>query len=101
MLVHLSLLLLSFSFFLVYSYVREDGKQLVASGDMSVELGMGEELVITSRSDRGVSTKILGSREYLRYYRQAPHPSPMNGAAIIAALASRFEFDPIVSALSV
>jgi len=73
--------------------VDEDGKQLVASGDMgnSVELGSGgSELVITRRSDGGVSMKTLGSREYLRYYRQKPRPSTGNNAAITAALASRF-----------
>ncbi|KAK3439673.1 hypothetical protein EUGRSUZ_C04005 [Eucalyptus grandis] len=75
------------------SYVDEDGKQLVASGDMgnSVELGSGgSELVITRRSDGGVSMKTLGSREYLRYYRQKPRPSTGNNAAITAALASRY-----------
>ncbi|KAG2699901.1 hypothetical protein I3843_07G209300 [Carya illinoinensis] len=73
------------------SYVDDDGKQLVASGDMdnTVELGIGgAELIITRRSDEGTSTKTFGSREYLRYYRQKPRPSPMNNAAIIAALAS-------------
>ena len=70
-----------------------DGKQLVASGDMNnnVELGCGgSELIITRRTDDGISTKMLGSREYLRYYRQKPRPSPMNSTAIAAALASRF-----------
>lgn len=71
----------------------EAGKQLAVSGDManSVELGSGgSELIITRRSDDGISSKTLGSREYLRYYRQKLRPSPANGAAITAALASRF-----------
>ncbi|XP_030475483.1 cytoplasmic 60S subunit biogenesis factor REI1 homolog 1 isoform X1 [Syzygium oleosum] len=75
------------------SYVDEDGKQLVASGDVgnSVELGSGgSELVITRRSDGGVATKTLGSRDYLRYYRQKPRPSTGNDAAITAALALRY-----------
>ncbi|CBI20772.3 unnamed protein product, partial [Vitis vinifera] len=75
------------------SYVDVDEKQLVASGDMNntVELGCGgSELIITRRTDGGISTKSLGSREFLRYYRQKPRPSPMNGAAITAALASRY-----------
>ncbi|KAL6344655.1 hypothetical protein AAG906_002561 [Vitis piasezkii] len=75
------------------SYVDVDEKQLVASGDMNntVELGCGgSELIITRRTDDGISTKALGSREFLRYYRQKPRPSPMNGAAITAALASRY-----------
>lgn len=74
------------------SYVDESGKQLVAAGDMgnTVELAGGSELVITSRSDQGVMAKTLGSREYLRYYRQKPRPSPANNMAITAALASRY-----------
>lgn len=75
------------------SYVDEDGKQLITLGDMSnsVELGSGgSELVITTRSDNKISSKTLGSREFLRYYRQKPRPSPANGVAITAALASRY-----------
>lgn len=75
------------------SYVDEGGKQLVAAGDMdnNVEFGSGgSELIITRRSDEGKSTKTLGSREYMRYYRQKPRPSPLNNVAITAALASRY-----------
>lgn len=85
-----------------HSYVDGDGKQLVASSDMdnTVELGIGgAELIITRRSEKGISTKSIGSREYLRYYRQKPCPSPMNNAAITAALASRSALDPITSAI--
>lgn len=80
----------------------EEGKQLVAAGDMdnNVEFGSGgSELIITRRSDEGKSTKTLGSREYMRYYRQKPRPSPLNNMAITAALASRFAFKPHMSAL--
>ncbi|KAJ9184162.1 hypothetical protein P3X46_007929 [Hevea brasiliensis] len=75
------------------SYVDEDGKQLTTSGDMAntVELGSGgSELIITTSSDNKISSKTLGSREFLRYYRQEPHPSPANSGAITAALASRY-----------
>ncbi|PSS17606.1 Cytoplasmic 60S subunit biogenesis factor like [Actinidia chinensis var. chinensis] len=75
------------------SYVDTDGKQLVAYDDMSntVELGSGgSELIITRRTDDRTSTKMLGSREYLRYYRQKPRPSPTNDFGITAALASRY-----------
>ncbi|GKV48568.1 hypothetical protein SLEP1_g55367 [Rubroshorea leprosula] len=72
------------------SYMDEDGNQLVAAGDMGdVELGSGSELIITRRSDSGIWTKTLGSREFLHYYRQKPRPSPANKMAITAALASR------------
>ncbi|KAK7260796.1 hypothetical protein RIF29_27094 [Crotalaria pallida] len=75
------------------SYVDEQGKQLVASGDAAnnVELGSaGSELIITRRSDDRVSTRTLGSRDFLRYYRQKPRPTPANNVAITAALASRY-----------
>ncbi|KAJ6925062.1 cytoplasmic 60S subunit biogenesis factor REI1 [Populus alba x Populus x berolinensis] len=75
------------------SYVAEDGRQLVASGDMAntAELGSGgSELIITTKSGSKVSSKTLGSREYLRYYRQKPRPSHANHIAIAAALASRY-----------
>ncbi|KAG6739122.1 hypothetical protein POTOM_056708 [Populus tomentosa] len=75
------------------SYVDEDGKQLVALGDTTniAALGSGDsELIITTRSANKVSSKTLGSREYLRYYRQKPRPSPANDTAITAALASRY-----------
>ncbi|KAJ7966061.1 cytoplasmic 60S subunit biogenesis factor REI1-like 1-like [Quillaja saponaria] len=74
------------------SYMDEHGNQLVASGDVAndVELGSGSELIITKRSDNGLSTRTLGSREYLRYYRQKPRPSPLNNVAVTAALASRY-----------
>ena len=73
----------------------EQGKQLVTSGDASnnVKLGSeGSELIITEKSNDGISTKTLGSREFLRYYRQKPRPSPINDVAIITTLASRFTF---------
>ncbi|EXB94240.1 Zinc finger protein [Morus notabilis] len=70
------------------SYTNEDGKQLVALGD-AVEL-VGSELVITERSSTRISTKTIGSREFLRYYRQKPRPSPVGDMAITASLASRY-----------
>ncbi|XP_052210759.1 cytoplasmic 60S subunit biogenesis factor REI1 homolog 1 [Diospyros lotus] len=75
------------------SYVNTDEKQLVASDDMRnmVELGSGgSELIITRSTKSGTSTKTIGSREYLRYYRQKPRPSPTNGYAITASLTSRY-----------
>lgn len=75
------------------SYMDADGKQVVASDGLnsSVELGSGgSELIITRRTEDGTSTKMLGSREYLRYYRQKPRPSSTHDIAITAALASRY-----------
>lgn len=56
-----------------------------------IEFGSGgSELIITGRTEGGKSTKVLGSREFLRYYRQKPRPTPANDITIISALASRF-----------
>lgn len=81
--------------FCLSSYMDEDGKQLVATTDTSntIELGGGSELIISRRTDKGISTKTFGSREYLRYYRQKPRPTPANNMAITAALTSRFAFN--------
>lgn len=80
----------------------EDGKQLVSSSDMvnTVELGGGSELIINKRTDKGTSTKTFGSREYLRYYRQKPRPTPTN-MAITAALASRFVLNLLFNGLGI
>lgn len=86
----------------VYSYVDGDGKQLVAADDQAntVELGSGgSELVITRKEDTGTYIRTLGSREYLRYYRQKPRPSPIRDVALAAALASRFSLALTLSSL--
>lgn len=72
----------------------EQGKQLVVSteADNNIELGGGAELIITKKSGDRKSTRTLGSREFLRYYRQKPRPSPVNTMAISAELAARFAF---------
>ncbi|KAI3908703.1 hypothetical protein MKW92_020975 [Papaver armeniacum] len=76
------------------SYVDQDGEQLVSSDDMSniVELGSGgSELVITRKTDTKTSVRTLGSRKYLRYYRQQPRPSPTRDIALAISLASRYK----------
>ncbi|KAG7037547.1 Cytoplasmic 60S subunit biogenesis factor REI1-like 1 [Cucurbita argyrosperma subsp. argyrosperma] len=76
------------------SYVDGSGNQLVASGDgaNSVQLGSGgAELILAQRTTDRQSTKTLGSRQFIRYYRQKPRPSPANDAAITAALAARYK----------
>ncbi|KAK4435679.1 Cytoplasmic 60S subunit biogenesis factor REI11 [Sesamum alatum] len=75
------------------SYVDAHGNQLVAVDDMqkAVELGSGgSELIITRQNNGSTLTKMLGSREFLRYYRQKPRPTPANNA-ITAALAARYK----------
>lgn len=77
----------------------EQGKQLIVSGDAdnNIELGGGAELIISKKSGDRTSTRTLGSREFLRYYRQKPRPSPLNNMAITAALASRFALLTLLS----
>ncbi|XP_015059202.1 cytoplasmic 60S subunit biogenesis factor REI1 homolog 1-like [Solanum pennellii] len=75
------------------SFVDESGKQLISSDDTgnSVELGSGgSELIITRRNNDGRSVRTLGSREFLRYYRQKLRPTRTNDVAISAALAARY-----------
>ncbi|XP_023536549.1 cytoplasmic 60S subunit biogenesis factor REI1 homolog 1-like isoform X2 [Cucurbita pepo subsp. pepo] len=77
-----------------YSSSYVDGSnQLVPSGagDNSVELGSGgAELILVQRTNDRQSTKTLGSRQFLRYYRQKPRPSPANDALLTAVLAARY-----------
>lgn len=65
---------------------------MVLSDDAAnVELGSaGAELVITHKNEDGTLVRTLGSREFLRYYRQKPRPTPSRDTALAAALASRF-----------
>ncbi|GKG24059.1 hypothetical protein Tco_0392095, partial [Tanacetum coccineum] len=54
-----------------------------------IEFGSGgAELIITRATDEGISTRAIGSREYLCYYRQKPPPTP-NDVAITAVIAAR------------
>lgn len=69
-----------------------DGKQLVALDDTNrtIELSSASELVITRKTDKGISIKSLGSREFLHYYRQKLRPSRDRDIALAISLASRF-----------
>lgn len=86
--------LFSLRFFHLFpSYVDAQGNQLVVADDVAniVEVTNGGELVTSRREENKVFTKILGSREFLRYYRQKPRPTPPN-MALTASLAARFEY---------
>ncbi|XP_076925097.1 cytoplasmic 60S subunit biogenesis factor REI1 homolog 1-like [Bidens hawaiensis] len=74
------------------SYVDANGNQLVSSDGTNngIELGSGgSELIITTVTDDIISTKAIGSREYLRYYRQKPRPSAKD-VPMTAVLAARY-----------
>ncbi|CAL4917735.1 unnamed protein product [Urochloa decumbens] len=75
------------------SYVDED-KQLIAAADANsnIELGIGgSELVITNKTGKGTRVRTLGSREFIRYYRQKPRPSAVTNCALALSLASRYK----------
>ncbi|CAH8274714.1 unnamed protein product [Arabidopsis lyrata] len=75
------------------SYVDEAGKQIVVAGetDNTVELVGGSELLITENSENTKTSKTLGSREFMRYYRQKPHPTSQNSSQIMSSLSSRYK----------
>ncbi|KAJ0251814.1 Cytoplasmic 60S subunit biogenesis factor REI1 1 [Hirschfeldia incana] len=75
------------------SYVDETGDQVVVAGetDNAVELVGGSELVITERTENTTTSRTLGSREFMRYYRQKPRPSSQNSNQIVASLSSRYK----------
>ncbi|KAL1210443.1 Cytoplasmic 60S subunit biogenesis factor REI1-like protein 1 [Cardamine amara subsp. amara] len=75
------------------SYVDEAGTQIVVSGetDNTVELVGGSELVITGRSENTTTSRTLGSREFMRYYRQKPRPTSQDSNHIVASLSSRYK----------
>lgn len=67
---------------------------MVAADDMdnNIELGSGgSELVITNKGEKGTRVRTLGSREFIRYYRQKPRPSVATDRALALSLASRSE----------
>ncbi|CAD5319393.1 unnamed protein product [Arabidopsis thaliana] len=73
------------------SYVNGDENQMVVSGESvnTVELFGGSELVITKRTDNKVTSRTLGSREFMRYYKQKPAPSSQKH--IVNSLTSRYK----------
>ncbi|ESQ46437.1 hypothetical protein EUTSA_v10000189mg [Eutrema salsugineum] len=73
------------------SYVNEGENQMVVSGESAntVELFGGSELVITKRTDDKVTSRTLGSREFMRYYKQKPPPSSQKH--IVNSLTSRYK----------
>ncbi|TVU08642.1 hypothetical protein EJB05_42053 [Eragrostis curvula] len=84
------------------SYVDVEGKQLIAANDNNnIELGSGgSELVITNKSEKGTRVRTLGSREFIRYYRQKPRPSIATDRALALSLASSYKSMGLVTVQS-
>ncbi|KAJ4890683.1 Zinc finger protein 622 [Raphanus sativus] len=73
------------------SYAGEGENQMVVSGELAntVEIFGGSELVITKRVENKVTSRTLGSREFMRYYKQKPPPSSQKH--IVNSLALRYK----------
>nr|VDC63407.1 unnamed protein product [Brassica rapa] len=73
------------------SYANEGENQMVVSGEPAntVEIFGGSELVITKRGENKVTSRTLGSREFMRYYKQKPPPSSQKH--IVNSLALRYK----------
>uniref|UniRef100_A0A0E0E5Q6 C2H2-type domain-containing protein n=1 Tax=Oryza meridionalis TaxID=40149 RepID=A0A0E0E5Q6_9ORYZ len=84
------------------SYADVEGKELVAADDKdNIELGSGgAELVITNKSEKGTRVRTLGSREFIRYYRQKPRPSVATDRALALSLASSYKSMGLVTVQS-
>uniref|UniRef100_A0A0E0Q211 C2H2-type domain-containing protein n=1 Tax=Oryza rufipogon TaxID=4529 RepID=A0A0E0Q211_ORYRU len=67
----------------------------------NIELGSGgAELVITNKSEKGTRVRTLGSREFIRYYRQKPRPSVATDRALALSLASSYKSMGLVTVQS-
>ncbi|XP_018477126.1 cytoplasmic 60S subunit biogenesis factor REI1 homolog 2 [Raphanus sativus] len=74
------------------SYANEGSEnQMVVAGETvnTVELFGGSELVITKRGENKVTSRTLGSREFMRYYKQKPPPSSQKH--VVNSLAMRYK----------
>ncbi|KAF0903863.1 hypothetical protein E2562_029952 [Oryza meyeriana var. granulata] len=85
------------------SYADVEGKELVAANgmDSNIELGSGgAELVIMNKGEKGTRVRTLGSREFIRYYRQKPRPSVATDRALALSLASSYKSMGLVTVQS-
>ena len=70
-------------------FYDESEMQRLSAQNVEFELGLGgSELVIKRKSKDGTSesNKIIGSRQFLRYYHQKPRPTAERDDALSAAL---------------
>eukprot|EP00250_Pteridium_aquilinum_P004005 c14259_g1_i1 orf=498-1742(-) len=76
------------------SYLPEEDAQLVSIEEptaVPVLLSAGgAELIIKHDSGKKQCAKTIGSREFLRYYKQKPRPSDMHDGALVNALVTRY-----------
>ena len=73
----------------LHQFYDESEMRIVPSQNVEFELGLGgSELVIKRKSEDGTSesNKIIGSRQFLRYYHQKPRPTAERDDALSAAL---------------
>lgn len=77
------------------SYLPEEDAQLVSAEEptaipVSLTTG-GAELLIKHDTGKKQCVKTIGSREFLRYYKQKPRPSEMHDGALVNALVTRYQ----------
>jgi pre-60S factor REI1 len=73
--------------------MEEGDSQIISVDSMvasPVTIGSGSsELIIRHDSEKKQSIKILGSREFARYYKQRPRPSEGRDSILVNALVAR------------
>lgn len=79
------------------SYLPEEDAQLVSAEEptaipVSLTTG-GAELLIKHDTGKKQCVKTIGSREFLKYYKQKPRPSEMHDGALVNALVTRYCLD--------
>lgn len=73
------------------SYTMAEGSQIVSADAVPVLLSsVGSELIIKHDTEKKQTIKIIGSREFARYYKQRPRPSDKRDGVLINSLVARY-----------
>ncbi|MCO5571468.1 hypothetical protein L7F22_025208 [Adiantum nelumboides] len=73
------------------SFATEGGSQMVVAETVPISLSSGgSELIIRHDTSSKHSIKIIGSREFARYYKQRPRPSDNRDGVLVNSLVARY-----------
>lgn len=73
------------------SYAKEEGSEMVLTDSAPVLLSSGgTELIVRHDTEKKRSLKIIGSREFARYYKQRPPPSDKRDGILVNSLVARY-----------
>ncbi|KAH6559635.1 hypothetical protein KP509_1Z001300 [Ceratopteris richardii] len=73
------------------SYTSEEGFEMMVAEVPPIELStVGSELIIRQEAPEKHSVKIIGSREFARYYKQRPRPSDSRDAVLVNSIVARY-----------